>query len=535
MATLDPVKLGSFVDDPSADDANIAFARINANEKLLNEEVRPIATGGTGNTAGLAASATKLATVRTLSWTGDVTGSTTFDGTANKSTAMTLAASGVTAGTFKSVTVNAKGLVTAGTDVVTGLVTSTTAAGIANVVTTNTDTFLNVTEKVGTAAATVKASAQLAGAGAVTVTSDATGKVTITSPTNAATASKLLNPVKINGTDFDGTQDINIASMPMGVPIFHGGLRSTIETGYVAYDGQLLNRADYPAMWEVIQRKFPPISDNQWLSSKAVRAFYSSGDGSTTFRMPDLNGVQEGSYEGVFLRGDGGGTIGELSVVPGNVLNDAIRNITGTLGYVRPNSNLATTVWQGALSWGGVGEGISSFGSGNANVYDIALDASRAVPTAAENRPVSAVGVWICRVGNTLTEVANPTLHAVLTGGNTFNGGQAVVGDLAVSGNFTVNGVGLFGLGQTWKAVSGKSLGVTYTNTTGRPIMVSATVISGPQVTVLYGSVSGDFITKTAFISGAWGNVLIFVPNLATYLIGSESSASLQLWKETQL
>lgn len=212
MAILDPVKLGSFVDDPSADDANIAFARINANEKLLNEEIRPKATGGTGNTTGLAASATKLETARTLSWTGDVTGSTPFDGTANKATAMTLAASGVTAGTYKSVTVNAKGLVTAGTDVVTGLVTAATAAGITNVVTTNTNTFLNVTEKVGAAAATVKASAQLVGAGAVTVTSDATGKVTITSPTNAATASKLLNPVKINGTDFDGTADIDIPS-----------------------------------------------------------------------------------------------------------------------------------------------------------------------------------------------------------------------------------------------------------------------------------------------------------------------------------
>ncbi|MFT4041215.1 MAG: hypothetical protein QM692_23740 [Thermomicrobiales bacterium] len=75
---------------------------------------------------GNAGTATALATARTLSWTGDATGSMSFDGSANVSAALTLASSGATAGTYGAtsltagtapvvpyLTVSAKGLVTA--------------------------------------------------------------------------------------------------------------------------------------------------------------------------------------------------------------------------------------------------------------------------------------------------------------------------------------------------------------------------------------------------------------------------------------
>lgn len=67
-----------------------------------------LATGGT------AVAASKLATARTLALTGDATASGSFDGSANLSMAVTLANSGVTAGTYTKVTVNAKGLITGG-------------------------------------------------------------------------------------------------------------------------------------------------------------------------------------------------------------------------------------------------------------------------------------------------------------------------------------------------------------------------------------------------------------------------------------
>ncbi|MED4299742.1 tail fiber protein [Geobacillus stearothermophilus] len=68
----------------------------------------------TGNADGNAATATKLQTSRTISLTGDATGSTSFDGSANASIAVTLANSGVTPGTYPKVTVDAKGRVTGG-------------------------------------------------------------------------------------------------------------------------------------------------------------------------------------------------------------------------------------------------------------------------------------------------------------------------------------------------------------------------------------------------------------------------------------
>lgn len=63
-----------------------------------------------------AASASKLQTARTLAYTGDVTGTNSFDGSANVTTTLTLANSGATAGTYKSVTVDSKGRVTSGTN-----------------------------------------------------------------------------------------------------------------------------------------------------------------------------------------------------------------------------------------------------------------------------------------------------------------------------------------------------------------------------------------------------------------------------------
>ena len=81
-------------------------------------------TGAAGSCTGNAATASKWATGRTIALTGDVTGtSAAFDGSAALSFAATLASSGVAAGTYSKVTVDAKGRVTTGASIVSGDVT----------------------------------------------------------------------------------------------------------------------------------------------------------------------------------------------------------------------------------------------------------------------------------------------------------------------------------------------------------------------------------------------------------------------------
>jgi hypothetical protein len=81
-------------------------------------------TGSSGSCTGNAATATRWATGRTIALTGDVTGiSGSFNGSGNLSFAATLANSGVTAGTYLKVTVDAKGRVTAGSSMTSGDVT----------------------------------------------------------------------------------------------------------------------------------------------------------------------------------------------------------------------------------------------------------------------------------------------------------------------------------------------------------------------------------------------------------------------------
>ncbi|OOM76570.1 hypothetical protein [Clostridium sp. BL-8] len=61
-----------------------------------------------------ATTADKLTNARTIAFTGDVTGSGSFDGSGNISIVLTEGNTGVTAGTYPKVTVNAKGEITAG-------------------------------------------------------------------------------------------------------------------------------------------------------------------------------------------------------------------------------------------------------------------------------------------------------------------------------------------------------------------------------------------------------------------------------------
>jgi len=71
-------------------------------------------------------------------------------------------------------------------------------------------------------------------------------------------------------------------------------------TGYVKANGVLLSRSTYASLWAHAQASGAIVSDATWLAGRP--GAWSTGDGSTTFRIPD--------FRGLFPRGfhDGSGT-----------------------------------------------------------------------------------------------------------------------------------------------------------------------------------------------------------------------------------
>lgn len=103
LETTDPVLGG-----PDGID-NLQAKQLADRTVYLKQSIDALGSGATP-----AGKATVLATTRSLAITGDASWSVSFNGSANATAALTLANSGVTAGSYAKVTVNAKGLVTAG-------------------------------------------------------------------------------------------------------------------------------------------------------------------------------------------------------------------------------------------------------------------------------------------------------------------------------------------------------------------------------------------------------------------------------------
>ena len=188
---------------------------------LKNELARQIGavnSGKLGKTEN-AVSAAKLATARNIAMTGDGSWNVNFDGLQNTTGTMTLAKSGVTAGSYNSVTVDAKGRVIRGLNQTHGLVTATTATGTANVATGNGNTFLNIVASGVGQTASVGSSTQVTGTNGITISSDTAGKLIVTRDSNSPTATKLQTACTISLTgavtgrvNFDGSRNVSMAT-----------------------------------------------------------------------------------------------------------------------------------------------------------------------------------------------------------------------------------------------------------------------------------------------------------------------------------
>ena len=205
--------------------------------------------------------------------------------------------------------------------------------------------------------------------------------------------------------------------MNYGVGDFHlRDSRAYIQPYEVVSDGQLLNRADWPELWAYAQM-LSPIADVDWLADPQKRGRYSLGNGTTTFRVPDRNGVQTGSIKELFGRGDGGNPTND-----GVVYNAAAPNI---LAYT-PRTVLTAASAKGQVATDGSFTSTTSTSGvwptyGGEGLYaNIRFDASQSSPLygrygIVDNLiPKNFIGVWVIRASGGF--VAANTSWSVING-----------------------------------------------------------------------------------------------------------------------
>lgn len=198
-----------------------------------------------------------------------------------------------------------------------------------------------------------------------------TQKVTFTQPVTVADAvgdydAVTLRQLRNSGGGSGGPTMSGISNF--GIGDFHlRDSRAFIPAFEVFSDGQLLNRADYPDLWAYAQL-LSPIEDSLWLEDPYQRGRYSKGDGTTTFRVPDRNGIQSNSLPALYGRGDGG-----ASAANGQVFDSAAPDIIGSVAAYSAGTyaqlfGLAINAFESnnALFPGGTGDTIPP-GSGPVN------------------------------------------------------------------------------------------------------------------------------------------------------------------------
>lgn len=172
----------------------------------------------------------------------------------------------------------------------------------------------------------------------------------------------------------DITDQALLNAVPVGTIFPYSG--TTPPNGFLWLEPSLTyTRIDYPDLYELVKKSAPSLV---------------SGD---AFRLGDSRGNFLRGYDPGSVRDKDGGGRELLSQQ-----NDAIRNITGEVNY---DDRTGNQIIAGAYySSGSAGYGGAEGGDGNTR--KIAFDASRVVPTGADNRPYNITALYIVKAKNEL-------------------------------------------------------------------------------------------------------------------------------------
>ena len=179
----------------------------------------------------------------------------------------------------------------------------------------------------------------------------------------------------------------NAVTFPAGMIMPYAGPASNIPEGWMLCDGSAISRSTYANLYN------------------AIGVSWGTGDGSTTFNIPDLRGM--------FLRGVAGtDTIGDPDAGKrlananggnsgnnvGSYQGDAIRNIIGEFTtaqrYEEKSWYYATQAFYTDFCGGGMTYEHNKYYKGNPRVT---FDASRVVPVGKDNRPKNVAVTYIIK------------------------------------------------------------------------------------------------------------------------------------------
>lgn len=287
----------------------------------------------------------------------------------------------------------------------------------------------------------------------------------------------------------------------IGAVEWFNGSRAKLPAGYIAADGQLVSRTD-PAtadLWAAVNAGIyaSAATDAEWINSGIAnalwnnRGMYSPGDGSTTFRVPDLNSQfndpdQNLTPQGLFLRSHGrltGNGVGNIieNAAPdiqgtfqvntrgpngyGLYVNTEYNNLTKNAFYITPGpeGGYSSKVLNGHLPDGrpiiglvNDAAGAPADGHEHGNFAASKHNATYGRFNSSEIRPNAALGIWIIRASGTFTAqnsnfmvidgvAAEPPTNVVVSGGK-------------LSSHYQVNGVNRYSAELYSRALTGAPL-----------------------------------------------------------------------------
>ena len=244
-----------------------------------------------------------------------------------------------------------------------------------------------------------------------------------------------------------------IGGMPIGSYLMWPSLSYTPD-GFVPCDGQLLKKAEYPELYEILGETY--------------------GGGGDSFGVPKFN-------DGRFVRGIGGNAA-SMGVAQG----DAMRSITGQADFWGNRSNITgvSGVFYSEKNSDWKGRPVLNEVTADEAPNILHLDASRQVPTANEIRPYNSCVKWLIKCKNSkLYSNLDKSLIATESQPGVFKVKPQINGsatDATVTEKAIVDK--LFGYGQSWKNVlADRHTNVIYYNDTGKPIFVAVRMQAASQ------------------------------------------------------